>query len=131
MSYRRLATDRSLTSAASIDAHASAINTHAARPVYQMRVSIMRLLLLLTKLTPQTSSRRSAVLGSDGGFSFADLRHPLRVNPLSFARERLPSTSGCAWMASGPWGISSMRILGIVALCAALGGCQTDVQAPV
>ena len=43
--YPRLATDQSLASAASIDTHASAINTHAARPVYQMRVSIMRLLL--------------------------------------------------------------------------------------
>ena len=39
--YPRLATDRSLTSAASIDTQASAINTHAARPVYQKRASIM------------------------------------------------------------------------------------------
>jgi hypothetical protein len=39
--YPRLATDRSLTSAASIDTQASTINTHAARPVYQKRASIM------------------------------------------------------------------------------------------
>src|SRR5258705_10377693 len=31
---------------------------------------------------------KSAVLGPDGGFSFADLQHPPRVNPLSFARGR-------------------------------------------
>ena len=38
--YLRLV-DRSLISAASIDTQVSAINTHAARPVYQMRASIM------------------------------------------------------------------------------------------
>jgi hypothetical protein len=43
----------------------------------------------------------------------------------AFALAVLPSTSGCAWMPVG-LGISKMRILGIVALCAALGGCASS-----
>jgi hypothetical protein len=39
--YPRRETERSLSSAASIDTHASAITAHAARPVYQKKVSIM------------------------------------------------------------------------------------------
>src|SRR5229473_3179793 len=41
MLYRRLATDRSFALAASIDPHTTPIKTHAARPVYQKRASIM------------------------------------------------------------------------------------------
>jgi hypothetical protein len=41
------------------------------------------------------------------------------------ARSLLPSTSGCAWMAAGR-GLNQMRILGIVALGAALGGCASS-----
>jgi hypothetical protein len=44
-----------------------------------------------------------------------------RLTPLAV----LPSTCGCAWLAVGR-GISKMRILGIVALCAALGGCAAS-----
>jgi hypothetical protein len=43
----------------------------------------------------------------------------------AFARSFLPSTSGCAWMMVGR-GIIKMRILGIVALGAALGGCASS-----
>jgi hypothetical protein len=39
----------------------------------------------------------------------------------------LSSNSGCAWMGPG-LGDQYMRILGIVALCAALGGCATSRQ---
>jgi hypothetical protein len=47
------------------------------------------------------------------------------VNPPSFARPLLPSTAGCAWVLVGR-GIRKMRILGIVALGAALGGCASS-----
>jgi hypothetical protein len=39
--------------------------------------------------TPQTSSRKSAVLGRDGGFFCGSAAHSPTVNPLSFARESL------------------------------------------
>jgi hypothetical protein len=39
----------------------------------------------------------------------------------------LPSRPGCAWMAAGR-GISKMRVLGIVALAAALTGCAASRQ---
>jgi hypothetical protein len=45
----------------------------------------------------------------------------------AFARAVLLSTSGCAWMLAGR-GISKMRVLGIVALGVALGGCATSSQ---
>jgi hypothetical protein len=38
-----------------------------------------------TPISP-ISALKSAVLGREGGFSFADLQHPPTVNPLSFAR---------------------------------------------
>jgi len=37
----------------------------------------------------------------------------------------LLSPSGCAWLAAG-LGDQQVRILGIVALCAALGGCASQ-----
>src|ERR1700704_1413221 len=84
MLYRRLATDRSLALGASIDTQASTINIHAARPVYQMRASIINATPPPTKYTPRrprkTSARDSAVLGPDGGFSFADLQHHLQAD---------------------------------------------------
>ena len=43
------------------------------------------------------------------------------------ARSLLPSTCGCGWMVA-VGGISRMRFLGIVALCAALGGCAASRQ---
>src|ERR1700682_3517716 len=79
--YPRLATDRSLNSAASINRQASTNNTHAARPVYQMKASIMKTPPLTRPGRPrQHLPEKSAVLGRDGGFSFADLQHPPQSN---------------------------------------------------
>src|SRR5579863_5190065 len=52
---------------------------------------------------------------------------PLRA---AFARAILPSTPGRAWMLAGR-GSSKMRILGIVALGAALSGCAAMQRAEI
>ncbi len=49
------------------------------------------------------------------------------IAALPFARVLLPSTAGCAWMPPG-LGDQHMRLLGIVALCAALAGCAASRQ---
>jgi len=54
MFHLRLATDRSLIFAANIDTHATPIKTHAARPVYQKKASIIIATSPLTMYAPQT-----------------------------------------------------------------------------
>src|ERR1700738_4585436 len=58
---------------------------------------------------------------SPAAAEFAEKSIPFRG---AFAHSPLPSTPGCAWMVAGLGG-HLMRNLGIVALCAALGGCVT------
>jgi hypothetical protein len=52
--------------------------------------SIIAIIGLTVERTPTPispiSALKSAVLGREGGFSFADLQHPPTVNPLSLAR---------------------------------------------
>src|SRR6266851_3428085 len=67
--YPRLATDRSFTSAASTDTHASPINTHATRPVHQKKASII--------IATQSRSRQ---FGQDDKWNFCLTTAIIAVN---------------------------------------------------